>query len=84
MARQTESELYQNLVMTNFSFVERGEKHISEIYHRVSLRYSAFCDEEYPCHHRRTNTFEAEYKHTVRGALQRCKRISNLINKSER
>lgn len=74
MARPIESQLYRELVDSNFQFTERGEREINEVYESVKHEFPELCDDEYLCPHRHeTLPFDYEWKHTVRRALQRFK-----------
>jgi hypothetical protein len=85
MARPKESQLYRELVDSGFHFIERGTREINEIYDAVKREYNNLCDDEYPCvHQQNVGLHQAEWKHRVRGALQRCKKISNDVEFSGR
>ncbi|MBP7507440.1 MAG: hypothetical protein KA807_06455 [Prolixibacteraceae bacterium] len=85
MARPIESQLYRELVDSCFNFIERGTREINEIYDSVQHRFPTLCDNEYPClHYINRGIHQAEWKHRVRNALQRCKRIGDNVNFSGR
>ena len=67
MARQIESDLYQALIDSEFSFVERGIKYIDEIYRGVKDQYQTLCDDSYYCSdNRRSGNDQPEWNHAVR------------------
>ena len=76
MARPIESNLYQSLLESNFSIMERGIKSITEIYSVVKNEYPLLCDDNYCCPH---GINQPEWNHTVRTALNRLKVISENI-----
>jgi len=85
MARPIESQLYQELVGSCFNFIERGTREINEIYNCVQHRFPLLCDDEFPCQHQQHNGIhQAEWKHAVRRALGRCKRMNGGIDFSGR
>lgn len=74
MARQTERDLYQNLITLEFSFISQGTKAIDEIYRAVKSKYPALCDDHYYCSENcRSGNAQPEWNHTVRNALQYLK-----------
>ena len=81
MARPIESQLYQELIGSCFNFIERGTREINEIYDSVQHRFPGLCDNEYPCPHQQNDGLhQPEWKHTVRNAIQRCKRKGDTIS----
>ena len=80
MARQIESDLYQALIESGFSFMEKGIKHIDEIYRAVKSQYPTLCDDSYYCSENcQSGNDQPEWNHTVRGALQSLKSKSGPI-----
>jgi hypothetical protein len=78
--RQIESQLYREVVDSGFRFLERGTREINEIYDAVKREYGNLCDDEYKCNHRQNDGLgQPEWKHVVRGALNRCKIIYDGI-----
>jgi hypothetical protein len=76
MARPVEAQLYKELIDSRFQFIERGTKNINDIYDVVYREYNNLCDDEYKCdHYWSAGLHQAEWKHIVRSALQRSKRI---------
>jgi hypothetical protein len=85
MARPLESQLYRELVDSCFNFIERGTKEINAIYDSVQHRFPNLCDDDFPCLHQQHNGLhQAEWKHMIRNALQRCKRMGGDVNYSGR
>ena len=85
MARPIETQLYRELVDSCFNFIERGTREINEIYDSVQHRFPALCDDGYPClHYNHQGIHQPEWKHAVRRALDRCKRMNGGINFSGR
>jgi hypothetical protein len=84
--RPIESQLYRELVDSGFRFIERGTREINEIYNAVNREYSNLCDDEYSCaHYRSVGLHQAEWKHVVRGALNRSKSIyENIVYSGRR
>jgi hypothetical protein len=83
MARQIESNLYKNLIESEFSFVERGTRPICEIYESVKNRFPDLCDDTYLCcENCKSNARQPEWHHTVRGALQRLKSVNGTVVKA--
>ena len=80
MARPIESQLYRELVDSRFNFIERGTVEIGDIYNAVQRQYPHLCDDDFLCTHRQeAPTPQAEWKHIVRSALQRCKAPPDTI-----
>lgn len=74
MARQPESQLYQELISSEFAFIERGIRSIAEIYAAVKKQYPHLCDESYLCIVNCTNgNNQPEWNHRVRSALSQLK-----------
>jgi len=74
MARDIEHALYQRLMNTKFSFIERGIQSIEYIYSSVSNEYPDLCDNTYYCYENCKNgNNQPEWNHTVRNALQSLK-----------
>ena len=70
MARQIESDLYQELRNSKFSFIERGIRFIYDIYDAVKIEYPELCDDLYSCSENcRLGNDQPEWNHTVRNAL---------------
>ena len=85
MARPLESQLYRTLVDSRFQFIRRGTIEINDIYDTVKREFNNLCDDEYPCsHYKHVGLHQSEWKHRVRGALQRCKKIYDDIEYSGR
>jgi len=85
MARPIESQLYRELVDSRFIFIERGIIEINEIYNAVKRQYPDLCDDEFTCvHHQNVGIGQSEWKHTVRTALLRCRRIYDNVEFSGR
>jgi len=85
MARPIESQLYRELVDSRFNFLDRGTIEIKDIYDVVQRQYPNLCDDDFPCVHRQNAvTSQPEWKHTVRTALLRSKRIYDEVNYSGR
>lgn len=85
MARPIESQLYQELIGSCFNFIERGTREINEIYDSVQHRFPELCDDKYPCsHYQSIGLHQAEWKHAVRRALNRCKSICDDVSFSGR
>ncbi len=81
MARTIESNLYQTLIDTQFSFVERGERSIIEIYDAVKAQLPHLCDDEYFCSvNCKQGNKQPEWNHIVRSALQRLKSAGGCID----
>jgi hypothetical protein len=82
MARKDLRTLYQRLLETEFRFMPRGTQHINEIYDEVEQRFTELCDDNYLCSENcSSGHHQPEWKHTVRKALDRLKRISMLVSK---
>lgn len=80
MARPAESELYQKLIASIFSFLSRGTRTIDEIYNAAKEQYPALCDDSYYCSENcRAGNDQPEWKHTVRNALQHLKSKTDTI-----
>ena len=85
MGRPIESQLYRALVDSRFHFLTRGTIEINEIYEAVHNELHNLCDDEYPCAHQKNiGLHQAEWKHIVRSAMQRCKKICDDIEFSGR
>ena len=83
MARPLESQLYQELTISEFSFMERGIRNIKEIYNSVKTRFPELCDDRYLCSENcRTTRKQPEWNHTVRSALQQLKSDNGKIIKN--
>lgn len=80
MARPIESDLYQNLITSKFSFISRGTRTIDEIYSAVKSKHPALCDDQYYCSENcRSGNAQPEWNHTVRNALQYLKSKDGTI-----
>ncbi len=80
MARPMETDLYQKLILSNFSFLPRGTRTIYEIYDAVKAQYPALCDDFYYCFKNcRSGNNQPEWNHTVRNALQSLKSKDGTI-----
>ena len=80
MARPLESQLYRELVDSRFNFLDRGTIEINDIYNAVHRQYPHVCDDEFLCVHQQNAAIpQAEWKHIVRSALQRCKAPADTI-----
>lgn len=80
MARIIEQRLYAELVSSKFSFLKRGEIHISDIYRAVRMKYKSLCDDNYFCSESCTKgNNQPEWNHTVRNAIQKIKNSSSEI-----
>ncbi len=74
MSRPKEHNLYKVLIYSQFSFIKRGIKTIDEIYSSVKDQNPSLCDDSYYCSKNcLSGNDQAEWKHTVRNALQRLK-----------
>ena len=83
MARTIESNLYQTLIDTQFSFVARGERTIDEIYNAVKSQLPDLCDDGYSCSDNcKHGNKQPEWNHIVRSALQRLKSACDSIDHS--
>ncbi len=81
MARQKEHVLYQELIDSKFSFVERGTRSIAEIYDSVSMKFPVLCDNTYYCSENcKAGNNQPEWMHTVRNALQRLKNQNGPVS----
>ncbi len=68
--RIQESELYKNLGIDDFCFIEAGRRHMSDIKEAVRNRYPDLCDDEFLC----INCCEKgsrnpEWHHIIRASL---------------
>jgi len=80
MARNIETSLYQTLIDSQFSFLERGERTIIEIYDTVKAQFPHLCDDEYSCTANcKHGSMQPEWNHTVRRALQILKSVDGRI-----
>jgi len=80
MARPTESQLYQELMISEFSFMERGINHIHIIYEAVKKCFPQLCDDNYLCSENcKKGSNQPEWNHTVRGALQQLKSDNGTV-----
>jgi len=80
MARPEETDLYQKLITSEFSFLSRGTRTINEIYNAVKAQYPACCDDLYYCSENCcSGNNQPEWNHTVRNALQYLKSKSYTI-----
>ena len=80
MARHIESDLYQKLIASKFSFLPRGTRTIDEIYRSIKHKYSDLCDDSYLCSENcRHGNDQPEWKHTVRNALQYLKSTNGAV-----
>src|SRR2546422_3600423 len=70
LAREIESSLYQALMDSRFSFMQRGIRTIEEVYNSVRTLYLNLCDDSYYCSENcRQGNNQPEWNHTVRSAL---------------
>ena len=80
MARKIESDLYQALITSEFSFIERGTRKIEEVYSSVQATFKSLCDDSYYCsEHCRSGNNQPEWQHTVRNAMQKIKKGNKSI-----
>jgi hypothetical protein len=80
MARHIEEQLYSSLIDAKFRFMARGEHHIDDIYARVKTEFPLLCDDQYFCSENcNAGNNQSEWKHTVRNALQRLKKLDQNI-----
>jgi hypothetical protein len=85
MARMIETQLYRELIDSRFRFIARGTQEINDFYEDVNGAFGNLCDDEYPCiHQHNVGLHQSEWKHVVRNALQRSKKIYNDIEYSGR
>jgi hypothetical protein len=77
-ARPAEYDLFQALMVSNFSFMERGIKSIEEIHRTVKNIFPQFCDDN-KYHYLPKGKAEPEWNYIVRKALNRLKVISENI-----
>lgn len=81
--RPLEHELAENLKMTEFNFVPRGEILLESIYELVQRQYPNLCDDEYLCSdHCIAGMNQPEWKHVVRGVLDNLRKHAGPVNKS--
>lgn len=80
--RPIESQLYRELVDSRFNFIERGTIEINDA---VRRQYPNSCDDEFTCVHQQSvGLHQSQWKHVVRGALNRSKLIYDTIEFSGR
>ena len=80
MARSELHELYEKLVVSQFSFLPKGEHHIDDIYRSVRSRHTGLCDDSYLCADNCSQGHQQpEWKHTVRKALFRLKSTQEVV-----
>jgi hypothetical protein len=85
MALEEISRLYDELVDTEFHVMPAGQFHIEDIYTKVKSNFSSLCDDSYLCiDNCGRGHNHPEWKHAVRRALDRLKRISPRVPKGER
>ena len=81
MARHIEHKLYQALIDSKFSFVEKGTRSIEDVYGSVFAKYPDLCDNSYYCSENcKSGNDQPEWKHTVRNAMQRLKRLNDHVS----
>ena len=79
MAREDLKRLYQELLESRFRFMDRGEKHLNEIYENVKAIFPDLCDDSYLCRDNCSKGHDQpEWKHTVRKALGRLKTLGDI------
>jgi hypothetical protein len=75
MARDDIAELYQELVNTEFAFVQRGEQPLVMVYEIVKARHPELCDDSFLCWENcASGNNSPEWQHAVRRALNELKR----------
>jgi len=85
MARADVTELYQELLDSNFDFMPRGSNHIDDVYRQVKSKFGNLCDDTFLCSENCGSGHEQpEWKHAVRKALDRLKRVSGSVQKTSR
>jgi len=85
MARPIESQLYRELVESCFHFIRRGPREVNEIYESVQHRFPNLCEDDFHClHQKNVGLHQPEWKHTVRNALNICKKKCDHVDYSGR
>lgn len=85
MARPIEKELYKELMRTEFSFVDRGQRSTQEIYNAVKRHFPELCDDTYLCSESCISKVkQPEWQHRVRSALQYLKTKGIIRNTGTR
>lgn len=78
-------ELYRRLCESKFSFVERGEKTIADVYLAVKSKYAALCRDEIRCRDVcGTQKVQPEWQHRVRSALNAVKSDDGPVRKGDK
>ena len=76
--REIESNLYQALMASQFSFMGKARSSIREIYDGVKTQYPHLCDDTYLCSQNcRSGHNQPEWRHTVRRALSYLRNITD-------
>ena len=76
--REIESNLYQALMASQFSFMGKARSSIREIYDGVKTQYPHLCDDTYLCSQNcRSGHNQPEWRHTVRRALNYLRNITD-------
>jgi hypothetical protein len=82
MALDEISQLYNEIVDSDFRLMPSGQFHINVIYTKVKGKYSHLCDESYLCADNcGSGHNQPEWKHAVRRSLERLKTISTRVTK---
>lgn len=85
MAKPELQKLYQQLATSGFRFVERGERGLEEVYHAVKAQFPDLCDDSFLCRENCTHgSHQAEWRHTVRRALQHLKSDTGSVRHGSR
>ncbi|MBS1250365.1 MAG: hypothetical protein MAG431_01959 [Chloroflexi bacterium] len=75
MAEKEISELYSNLVQTEFDFIPRGTHSLPVVYDIVKENYQELCDNDFLCLDTcKSGNNSPEWQHAVRRALNELKR----------
>ena len=75
MARDDVAELYQELVNSEFSIMQRGEHSLASVYKIVKANYLELCDDDFLCRENCAHGNNSpEWQHAVRRALDELKR----------
>jgi|GEM_PF-83228 len=77
-ARPAEYDLFKAIMVSNFSFMERGVISIQEIYRSVKIEFPQLCDDN-KYHYLPNGKAEPEWNYLVRKALNRLKVTSENI-----
>lgn len=77
-------ELSLRLRESEFSFIERGIKHITGIYEAVQNQYPNLCDDAYRCcDHCQSSATQGEWKHRVRSVLHSFNIRESRVKRTE-